>query len=326
MSMHVFANIVTPYGTASNNRGESEGHITTLQKLVWMGQPHTTISAEAIRFALRRLLASDADPTNRTYNETTRVNEWADGTFAQAAEGKGFIDDDLLGYMSADAAKEEVDKEETEEAEPLKKGKKGKKDKKPKGTITVRRGVLEITRAVSLTPWTGDVTFNAASPNATRSAQKQGVNPAPYGAEFHATRYQYGLSLTPERLQNRSRAATALAALSRLNTVAGNHSRFLYDFSPDSVVLRISHDPAPRLLYCFRTDDHGVSVDAPALLERVTMGDIDANELILGGPFARTPTGQALRERGAFVSSDNGVLAAFAEAIRRVDAGLQPKG
>jgi CRISPR-associated protein Cst2 len=35
--LHVFANIVTPYGTAANNRGETEGNVTTLQKLIWMG-------------------------------------------------------------------------------------------------------------------------------------------------------------------------------------------------------------------------------------------------------------------------------------------------
>src|SRR5207245_905301 len=37
MSLHVFANIVTPYGTAANNHGETEGNVTTLQKLIWMG-------------------------------------------------------------------------------------------------------------------------------------------------------------------------------------------------------------------------------------------------------------------------------------------------
>jgi CRISPR-associated protein Cst2 len=75
MAIHVFANIVTSFGTAANNRGETEGNITTLQKLIWMGMPHTTISAEAIRFALRRLLAEqETNGTNRTYNEATRAN------------------------------------------------------------------------------------------------------------------------------------------------------------------------------------------------------------------------------------------------------------
>jgi CRISPR-associated protein Cst2 len=54
MSLHVFGAIVTANGTAANNRGLTEGNVTTLQKLVWNGHVHTTVSAEAIRFALRR--------------------------------------------------------------------------------------------------------------------------------------------------------------------------------------------------------------------------------------------------------------------------------
>ena len=183
MSLHVFANIVTGFGTAANNRGETEGNITTLQKLIWKGQPHTTVSAEAIRFALRRLLA-DTEPTNRKWDEDQRVNEWKDAKFTGWAKQNGevFIDDDLLGYMTADAAKEE-----------------GKA-----GSANVRRAVLEVTRAVSLTPWPGDFTFNAASPGATPSAAKKGANPVPYGTEMHATRYQYGFALTPERLRDPS--------------------------------------------------------------------------------------------------------------------------
>ena len=40
MSQHLFAAIVTHHGTAANNRGESDGNITTLQKLLWQGQVH----------------------------------------------------------------------------------------------------------------------------------------------------------------------------------------------------------------------------------------------------------------------------------------------
>jgi len=57
------------------------------------------------------------------------------------------------------------------------------------GSADVRRAVLEVTRAISLLPWAGDVTFNAASPGATPSAAKKGNNPVPYGTELHATRY-----------------------------------------------------------------------------------------------------------------------------------------
>lgn len=305
MSLHVFANFVTPFGTAANNRAETEGNITTLQKIVWQGESHSTVSAEAIRFAVRRLLAGDKpSATNRRWDEGKRANEWQDWTFKGWASEKAetFIDDDLLGFMTAEAAREEGEA----------------------GSANVRRAVLEVTRAVSLTPWSGDVTFNAASPGATPSAQKKGdKNPVPYGTEVHATRYQYGIALTPERLRDKSRAAKALEALCELGTVAGNHGRFLFDFSPESVVIRITEDPAPRLLYCFETADDGRTVDAPALLARVEDGDIAAKELILGGGIAKTKAGERLRTLGAFAAETPGVKSAAAEAIKRINALLQ---
>lgn len=267
MSLHIFANVVTPFGTAANNRAETEGNITTLQKLVWMGDTHSTVSAEAIRFALRRRLAvSEKDGTNREWDESERVNGWKEPDFKGWASDKGktYIDDDLLGFMKAEAAKTEAE------------GGDGK------GSADVRRAVLEVTRAISITPWSGDVTFNAASPGATPSAQKKGSNPVPYGTELHATRYQYGIALTPDRLRDKSRATKAISALSELGTVAGNHGRFLFDFSPEVVIYRVTDDPAPRILYCFESTDDGRNVGAGALLKRIAAGDVAASELIAG--------------------------------------------
>ena len=48
MSKHLFGLCVTSLGTAANNRGDTEGNITTLQKLLWNGEVHTTVSAEAL--------------------------------------------------------------------------------------------------------------------------------------------------------------------------------------------------------------------------------------------------------------------------------------
>lgn len=295
MTRHIFANFVTDFGTAANNRGETEGNTTTLQKLIWKGQVHTTVSAEAIRFALRRLLASHEE-TNRTWNENSRQNDWESPDFKEWAKatGKTFIDDDLLGFMSAKASTDET----------------------KAGTADVRRAVLEVTRAVSLTPWPGDTTFNAASPGATPSAAKKGTNPVPYGAEIHATRYQYGIAMTPDRLREPSRASVALKALSAIRTVAGNHGRFLFDFSPAAVVYRITDDPAPRLLYCFETFDSGASLDAPQLLRRVQCGDIDAAELVVGGELSGTRTGDALKAAGADVHA--GIKFATEAACKRL--------
>ena len=197
--------------------------------------------------------------------------------------------------------------------------------KESAGTATVRRAVLEVTRAVSLTPWSGDTTFNAASPGATPSAAKKGKNPkvsnpVPYGAEIHATRYQYGVAMTPARLDDPARAAKALKALANLRTVAGNHGRFLYDFSPASIVFRITGDPAPRLLYCFETNDGGQSVDAVELLRRVKCGDIDAGELVVGGQISDSETGKELAALGANVIG--GIKAATDATLEKLEAAL----
>lgn len=314
MSLHVYGAIVTHHGTAANNRAETEGNITTLQKLLWFGRVHTSVSAEAIRFALRRRLA-EHEKTNRSWDENLRTNVWADHTFESWATAKGvpFIDDDILGFMSAEAAKEENGPEAEEPQE------RGEKPKKPraKGTTKVRRAVLEVTRAISLTPFGGDVTFNAASPGATPSAQKKGSNPVPYGTEIHATRYQYGFALTPAALRRPERAAIAIEALGALGEVAGNHGRFLYDFSPESIILRVTHDPAPRLLYLFDQEDRDVT--APALLARVKSGDIPAEELIIGGAFSESPTAKAVAALGATL--ETGVRKATQRACERIAIG-----
>lgn len=298
MSLHIFANIATHYGTAANNRAETEGNITTLQKLIWFGQVHSTVSAESIRFALRRQLATlDESGTNRSWNEDSRANEWRDHKFEAWADpdSEVFIDDDLLGFMTADAASEEGQA----------------------GSANVRRAVLEVTRAVSLTPWSGDVTFNAASPGATPSAAKKGQNPVPYGTEVHATRYQYGLALTPERLRDSARAAKALSALSSLGTVAGNHGRFLFDFAPEAIVIRITDDPAPRLLYCFDTPDGGKSLSADALLRRVEAGDVAPEELRLGTDDTNSDMAKAFAALNVPVAGIKATVQAACDSINQ---------
>lgn len=300
MSLHVFGAIVTANGTAANNRGLTEGNITTLQKLVWNGQVHTTVSAESIRFALRRRLA-ESEECNRNYDEASRTNTWQDHDFKRwdaKQKDEPFIDDDLLGFMSAKGAETEGDK----------------------GGAKVRRAVLEITRAVSLTPWSGDVTFNAASPGATPSAQKKGSNPVPYGTEMHATRYQYGFAMTPTRLRRRDRAQAALSGLCALGEVAGNHGRFLFDFSPDSVVFRVTSDPAPRILHTFGQQEAG-RVGLGQLLRKVHAKDVKAADLILGGVIVSDLSPEE-KETLAGATLCNGVLEACAKTIERI--GKEP--
>ena len=115
---------------------------------------------------------------------------------------------------------------------------------------------------------------------------------------MHATRYQYGFSLTPERLREKKRCLSALDGISRLGEVAGNHSRFLYDFSPESIVLRISEDPAPRILYCFQEQNNNITVHD--LVRKIEIGDILKEELYIGGLAADLPEIKALDLKNYF--------------------------
>jgi CRISPR-associated protein Cst2 len=264
---HLFGNLLTSYGTAANNRGENEGNITPLQKLEWKGETHTTVSAEAIRWALRYYWQKAGCTVNRCWHEDAKPV--ADHILQEPNfDEERFIDDDVLGFMRPEAAKLEASDQ------PQGKGKKA-----PKGTTTTRRSVLEVTRAVSTTPYAGNITFNAVSGSKGRTSL--------YATEVHATRYQHGFALTPDRLNDKSRIHAVLDGLISIGEVAGNHARFLFDFSPESIVLRWTHDFSPRFLYCFEEDETG-EVLVPDLVRRVGAGDIDPKELWIGGAISET--------------------------------------
>lgn len=305
MSKHLFGLIVTPHGIAANNRGETEGNITTLQKILWKGEVHTTVSAEAIRWAIRWHWQRQKGKLNRQWNDDASRHEWQDAEFK---EWEKYIDDDVLGFMSAKAAPEEANEAETV---------KGKK-KRTRGTCDKRRARLEVTRAISLTPFAGDITFNAASVGATPSASSTGKDPVPYGTEVHATRYQYGFALTPEELHDKKRALDVVDGIVSLSKVAGNQARFLFDFSPESIIFRFTDDFAPRMLYGFVLDEDG-NLTIPEIIRRIEAGDIDAKELIIGGAIAESEDVKKLK--GASVSV--GVKKAAEEVKKRIEKALK---
>jgi CRISPR-associated protein Cst2 len=342
MSKHLFGLIVTPYGPAANNRGENDGNITTLQKLLWKGDVHTTVSAEAIRWALRYFWEKNGDQVNRQWNEEKYDHEWRDASWsswtsndAEARSKPTFIDDDVMGFMLAEAAstdgsdvlntlkqdkkkidaqlkgmsKEEKKSETAKSLQQEARELKAKIDALSKGKADKRRGALEVTRAISLSPFAGDITFNAKSGEKTSTSL--------YGTEVHATRYQYGVALTPESLREPLRVSKVIDAIVSLGEVGGNHSRFLFDFSPDSVVFRWTDDYAPRLLYSFEMDEKGKLSFAP-LVQKVKDGDIDARELFIGGSVIHSFDEEARQVlAGANVSNGGGTgIKIAAEALK----------
>jgi CRISPR-associated protein Cst2 len=314
MSKHLFGIVITPQGIAANNRGETEGNITTLQKLLWKNEVYTTVSAEAIRFAIRWnwQLKNGEKSVNRVWVDEESHHKWNDADFKQWSE---FMDDDILGFMNAKAAKEEGNEAEDNSG----KDGKGKKKEKIRGTCDKRRARLEVTRAISMTPFAGDITFNAASVGATPSASSTGgKDPVPYGTEIHATRYQYGFAMTPEELFEKKRALNVIDAISTLSRVAGNQARFLFDFSPESIIFRWTDDFSPRMLYGFDIKDNNITI--PEIAKKVSAGDIDAKELVIGGAIADTEEVKDLKNKGAKVFG--GIKEASTEISKIVKSDL----
>jgi CRISPR-associated protein Cst2 len=285
MSKHLFITVVTPTAVAANNRGEGDGStLSTLQKITRGSDQYTTVSAEAIRWGLREFFQNSDEPsTNRTFNPDTDRYTLKNERFS----AKDFIDDDLFGYMDA------------------------KKGKDNEDATTKRRGALEVSRAISLDPYWGDIAFGSKGGEKGKTSI--------HSTEVHCTAYQYTVALTPESLKDPKRAILALDAISAVRHVGGNHSRFLFDFRPASIAIRITEDPSPWIMDCFKR--LGDSVGCARLVRLVQVGDVKANELIVGGEIADTPYREQLEQLGVKVCP--GVKEVIALAKASLNAGVK---
>lgn len=283
MSLHLFATIVTPTAIAANNRGEGDGGtLSTLQKITRGYDQYTTVSAEAIRWAYREYLQyHHPQETNRSFNPDKDMYSFQTEKF----NAETFIDDDFFGYMDA------------------------KKDKDNKNATTKRRGAVEISRAISLDPYWGDVAFGAKGGEKNKTSI--------HSTEVHCTAYQYTLAVTPEHLKKLERIDHLLDAMAALRHVGGNHARFLFEFRPESIILRVTQDPSPWIMGCFERS--GDTVVCPRLLRLVEVNDIPAKELIVAGEIADTAHGQQLKNLGVTVC--RGVKEAIAQAKQFLQVG-----
>jgi CRISPR-associated protein Cst2 len=122
------------------------------------------------------------------------------------------------------------------------------------------------------------------------------------------------LAVTPSHLKRIERAEYLLEAIAAIRHVGGNHSRFLYEFRPESIVLRVTEDPSPWIMGCF--ERVGDAIGCSRLVRLVEVGDIPASELIVGGEITNTPHREQLEKLG--VKVQGGVKAAIAEAKKHL--------
>lgn len=311
---YLYGTILTGEAVAANNRGDNIGNTTTLQKVFHQDDLHTSVSAEAIRFAIRFRFQLEGMKVNREYDPEAGKLEYEDEKRTYwNPDGDVFIDDDLMGFMDAAAAKKESE-EEAEEGDAAAAEKsttaRGTRKAKAKGTTTKRTSPLAVGRAVSLRPYRGELSFNAVS------GEKVKGKLSLYNAEMHTTEYQYSFGLNLNDVINKANIGHLVDAIVDPPPVAGNHSRFAYDFSPASIVLRVTNAHSSKIQNCFEHDEETRGYTVERLIKRVESKDIPAAELIIGGELAATVEGKKLAELGAKVFA--GVKEAADEARGRI--------
>ena len=319
---YLYGTILTSEAVAANNRGDNIGNTTTLQKVFHQDDLHTSVSAEAIRFALRyRFQLEDPGSVNRSYNSSTgKVNSIDEKRTDWNPEAERvFIDDDLMGFMDAQAAAKEKEDEVEIEEEADMPVPKGKKKKKPKGTVTKRQSPLAVGRAVSLRPYRGELSFNCKS-QSEQSKEKKKEQLSLYGAEMHTTEYQYSFALNLGDVVKKAHIYKLIDAIIDPPQVAGNHSRFAYDFSPESIILRFTNAHSSKIQNCFEHDQKNRTYTIEKLIKRIESGDIPVDELIIGGDVYHTEEGEKLKELGVRAIFP-GIIAA-ANAVRQRIAGI----
>lgn len=310
---YLYGTVLTGEAVAANNRGDNMGNTSTLQKVFHQDDLHTSVSAESIRFALRyRFQLELEDKVNRTYDASTGKLYYEDEKRTNwSSTSGGFIDDDLMGFMDAKAAEKESEAiaeeiEESEDAKPIK----GNKKAKPKGTTTKRTSPLAVGRAVSLRPYRGEISFNAVS------GEKAKGKLSLYNAEMHTTEYQYSFGLNLNDVVVKENIGHLIDAIIDPPPVAGNHSRFAYDFSPESIILRVTNAHSSKIQNCFEHNESSRSYTVEKLINRIKSGDIPANEIIIGGTLSNTIEGKQLAQLG--VTTFAGVQAAANEARKQI--------
>jgi CRISPR-associated protein Cst2 len=320
---YLYGTILTAEAVAANNRGDNLGNTTTLQKVFLGDDLHTSVSAESIRFAIRYRFQLQGLKVNRTYetapSETKKPYrlDYKDEkrTGWTLADKAPYIDDDLMGFMDAEAAKKEQEEEPVAEgqsgAPPAPAGEtKGPRKPKPLGRVDKRQSPLAVGRAVSLRPYRGELSYNCVSGVKTKDALSL------YSAEMHTTEYQYSFGLNLGDVVSKPNIAHLIDAIVDMPPVAGNHARFSYDFSPATVIFRLTACHSPKIQNCFDHDEETRTFSLARLLSRVKSGDVPPGELVVGGLIAGTVWGTELLEAGANVL--DGVLKAATEVKRRI--------
>jgi CRISPR-associated protein Cst2 len=270
--MNLFATVLTHPAPTANYRGESELNRTVIQKIADGRHEYPIVSPEAMRNALREMLAGPGYglPANRsrlhpTAGEGDEKQQLA-VSYAEYPDPDAFADDFLFGYLLA------------VKGEELKK----LRAAKGKGYPLKRDSILRMNLAKALEPYRHMTVFTQSpmfKDNAWKVGGEGGTGSALLHRETADTAFQYPFALNCEDCRARPDWARALLlAIGELAGVSGNHARSLFFMAPANVVVRLTERLAPG----FEQSHFNVRRD-PATNDRVH-GSRVVDRLLAGSP------------------------------------------
>ena len=276
--MNLFATVLTYPAPTANYRGESEQNRTVIQKITDGRLEYPIISPEAMRNALREILASYGLPCNRS---RLHDEEQLKVEFTEYPNPEKYIDDFFFGYMvavrSAERTKISKELEQQHRRIPFQ---------------FKRDSILRMNLAKGLEPYRHDSVFTQSPRNSDDSPWRNADSSALLHRETVQTAFQYPFALNlNECKEARFRRRTGedeseaigleylLKAIGELNGVAGNHTRSYYEMAPASIVIRLSES----LVAGYDTYGFTKEGDFPEVTDGIRKGDYPGGEFFIGG-------------------------------------------
>jgi len=270
--MNLFGTILTYSAPSANYRGEGAENRAVIQKITKGRFEYAIISPEAVRNALRETLRAMGLPCNR---QRLHDEEQLAVKFEDYPDADRYADDFFMGWLLAKTGNDR--KKILKEIE--------EKGRDPEKFTFKRDSILRMNMAVALTPYRHDSVFTQ-SPyviNEWRSAPSSML----LHRDTTFTEFQYPFALNLNDCKAKPEwTKILLKAIGQLNNVSGNHARSYFEFTPASILLRLTdHLVAGYNSYGFSVDEKGKHYHE--IIDTIRNDEFPGNEFYLGGKILK---------------------------------------
>jgi CRISPR-associated protein Cst2 len=238
--MNLFATVLTHPAPTANYRGESELNRTVIQKITDGRYEYPIVSPEAMRNALREILASakydlrlNRERIHPTAGEGDEKQQLA-VKYKELPDPAKYADDFFFGYLLAVKGTDLQDI----------------RKKKGKDYPLKRDSILRMNLAKGLEPYRHETVFTQSpmfhKGNAWKVGGEGGTGSALLHRETADTAFQYPFALNCDECRDHPDwAGKMLAAIGELANVSGNHARSLFFMAPASIIVRLTEQLCP---------------------------------------------------------------------------------